>query len=783
MSRPVRIAVDSTVNFSPEEQAQLGIEVLPIIHITGLPQETENRLKQGDYRALYQLISARQSRRLVLGTHAGSPWEIKQILESVIRKYDCDLVCFVVSGQLSGVYDNTRQAAQELSRKHPNRIVVFGEQAFITLSILARTAAAYAMKGKSIDEVLEFVEDKLSQGFVCGCLLDVRRLRRSGRVPIPALLTTIAQPFLKIFRLLPFFILEGEKPRTMALVRKSQFERFVLDTIRQRVGFQEPIVAQVSWTGSEVMPDAERLRKIIENQSEFALAEPVLFQPANPVIGVHAGAALVAFGVLGLGYETISTSVFLHFLNEAQKELKIFQRTVNAINVFPVRDGDTGSNLLSPLTGAGVDIDVSLPFGQMLKQVAIRIARKGGGYSGGAIAAYFLGLSEYVERHNPGSDLTVETLVKALKAGTDRCYAYFGSEAKEGTILSVMRACDQAAQKAFEQRPTLRNVLTSAYFAATEELLNPKVQEVEILRQERLVDAGGFGFTLILWALLRTLGIARDPRLKARYQLVLKEAQRHGELAQRLIYRHQPPELRGFCVEGCVQGEVAEELNKAFLMLDNRLPNPKITFNVVDGTTHFHIHVSEGLEQEVLRIAARFGYAVPPKPPTRLAKRKREIYRFRFARTFNWARKVPGYVVRFFANWVAYAVLFPIMWYRAHHRYQTLQREVERLRLIQRAFESYVQTGEGSLLVLDSHGTVIFASDWAYGRTVSEASSLEKIFPAEVVRLLRDKTEEAISQRCAEFELNIGQFWFDVKVLRSAGLHGFLVRYGQIHKI
>lgn len=782
MSRSVLIAVDNTVNLSPEEQAKFGIEVLPIIHVTGLPQEVENQLRQGDCQALYRLLYSPQGRRLFLGTQAGSSWEIKQTLEAIIQKSDSDIICFVVGGQLSGVYDNTRQAVQELSSKYPNRIVVIGEQAFITLGILARVAAAYAAKGKSIDEVMDFVEDKLGKGFVCGFVYDVRRLRRTGRVPIPYLLTTVVQPFLKMFRLLPFFILEGEKPRTMALVRKSQLERFVLDTIRQRVGYKEPMIAQLSWTGSEVMPDAERLRKIIESQSEFILSEPVLFYQASPVIGVHTGTALVAFGVLGLGYESISTPVFLRFLNEVEKELRIFQQTVNAINVFPVRDGDTGSNLLSPFKGAGANIDASMPFAPMLKQVAVRIARKGGGYSGGAIGAYFLGFSEYVERNNPTENLTLEVLVKALKAGTDRCYAYFGREAKEGTILSVMRACDQAAQKAFEQRPTLRNVLTNAYLAATEELLNPRVQEVEILKQERLVDAGGFGFTLVIWALLRTLGLSREQRIQTRYHLVLKEVRRHGELAQRLIYRHQPPELRGFCVEGCVQGEVAEELNKAFVMLDNRLPNPKITFNVVDGTTHFHIHVSEGLEQEVLRIAARFGYATPPKPPTRLAKRKREIYRFRFARAFHWVRKVPGYVVRFFANWVAYAVLFPIMWYRAHHRYQTLQREVARLRLIQRAFENYVRTDGGSLLVLDSESTVIFASDWIYGRTMSEATSLEKILPADVARRLRESIEEAISQRREELELNIRQFWFDVKMISGPGLQGFLVRYGSTAK-
>lgn len=776
MSRLVRIAVDFSASIDAEERKRLGIEVLPI-HITGLPLEIEHRLQSGDPQVLYQFLSSHQGRRINLGTQAGSPWEIRQILELMIQRSNCDIVCFVVSGRLSALYDNALQAARELSRIYPNRIVVFGEQAFITLSILARSTASYTREGRNINEVLDFVEDKLGRGFVCGSVLDIRRLRRSGRVPIPALLTTVAQPLFQLFRVLPFFILEKEKPRALALVPRRRLEKFVLTTIRQRVGFREPSVAQVSWTGAEGLPEAERLKKIIENQTEFVLTQPVVFQQASPVIGVHAGSALVAFGVLGLGYQSISTAAFLRFLQEAQKELEVFQRTVNAINIFPVRDGDTGANLLSPLTGAGDGIDETLPFGQMLRQVIVRIARKGGGYSGGAVAAYFLGMGDYVEKHNPGAELTIPTLVEALRAGTNRCYAYFGPDAKEGTILSVMRACDQAAQKALEMRPTLRNVLSHAYLAATEELLHPRIQEVEILRQARMVDAGGFGFTLILWALLRTVGIARDPKLQERYRLVLKEVRHHTELGQRLIYRQQPPELRGFCVEGCVQGEVAEKLKQAFLFLDNQLTDSKMTFNVVDGTTHFHIHVSPGLEEEVQRIAAQFGYAAPPKRPTSLAKRKREIYRFRFFRVFNWIKRVPRHLWAFFANWLAYALFFPIMWYRSRSRYQSLKREVERLQLVQQAFEVLTQTDEASILILDAQGRVIFTTDSAPGKMLVEPVGLERLLPADVAGILRNKTEELISQKGHGFELTVGRYWFDVKVLSGTDSPGFLVRY------
>ncbi len=774
MARPVKVAVDQTASIDPDTKARLGIETIPI-RITGLPPDIEAQVNQGDIEALYRLLNAAGT-RLQLNTQAGGVWEIKDTLEGLIKRFDCDIVCFVVSGRLSGIYENTLQAAQQLARVYPNRIVVFGEQAFLTLSLLARVTAEYAAAGRGMDEVLNFVIDKIGRGFVIGGLLDVRRLRRTGRVAMPGFLTALAQPVLKALGILPVFILETDRPQALAVIRKSQLERYVVAAIRQRMGFGELLMVNVAYTGGEVLPAAQKLQQVIQNQRDFNLAQPVIMERAGPVIGVHAGTALVACGALGLGYDALSTAVLLRFLSEAEAELRVFRQVVNAINVFPVRDGDTGSNLLAPLVNPGVGIDPVTGFPQALKQIAIRIAQRGGGYSGGAIAAYFLGFNDYVQRYEKGGALTLPVLVGALAAGTERCYEYFGDDAKEGTILSVMRAAAQGAKEAFNQLPTFRNVLVNAYLAATDELLNPRVQEVEVLREQGMVDAGGFGFTLLLWALLRTLGLHRDVRLQERYQLVLREVRRHAELGQRLIYRRQPEELRGFCVEGCVQGEVAEELKQAFLALNNRLPNPKMTFNVVNGTTHFHIHVSEGLEGEVQRIALRYGYALPPKPSTRLAKRRREIYQFRLVNLFRYLRRVPGYVVVFFANWVAYALLFPIMWYRSRQKIKGLQDELFALRLVKLALALRAREEKVGLLVLDANGDVVFNSE--AGESVSgKVLPLEMVLGVDVARALRLHLGEMQDRQRGFVEVTVDRWHFQLCTLSAADKKGFLVTY------
>jgi len=768
MNRRVRIAVDQTANIEPEIRKQLGIEVLPV-HITNLPREIEEVLNRGDYKNFYNLLEHNRSQPQP-GTQAGSVYEMRSILEQMLNSDDCDIICLVVSGQLSALYDNTIQAAQELMRKYPNRIAVIGEQAYLSLEILAEAAAEFAQTGKDFKAVLEFIEDKRHRTFVWGSLLDLRRLRRSGRVRIPLPVAAIVQPLLKTLRLLPTFILEGDGPRMASIIRKGSFSRVVLNTIRQRVGFLEPVIIKINYTGSEPPAEALLLKDVLSAQSDFILARPIQIGRASPVVGVHAGSALVGMGVVGLGYDAISTPVLLQFFNEAQNVLKTLRRAVNAINVFPVRDGDTGSNLLSPLLGVTEGIEPNLPLNVALNQIVTRIARRGGGYSGGALSAFFLGFNGCVQEQE-NDKLNLKTLIQALARGTDRCYEYFGSDAKEGTILSVMRACADAAKQAFYASPSFRNVLTQAYLSATEELLNPRVQEVEILRQQRMVDAGGFGFTLLLWALLRTLGLIRESRVQERYRLVLQEVRRHAELGQRLIYRRQPEELRGFCVEGCVIGEVAEQLSAEFKKLDNRLPNPKMTFNIVDNTTHFHIHVSEGLEQEVLRIAARFGYALPPKPPTRLSKRRREIYRFRFVNLFSGIKRVPGYIITFFANWVLYALLFPIMWARQHHRLKRLQQELADLRLVQTAFSFITRQDNSSILVLDSRANVLYNSRQVTGQTLGQ------IFPDEVARTLVLKMEAMGAGQEISARLTAGDWRFEIHLLSVAGQKGYLIKY------
>lgn len=774
MNRKVRIAVDQTVNLDISLLNQLQIINLPI-HITNLPDEMEDALKNQDLVSFYRLLES-YNKNPPPATKAGSPFEIKEILERAIISENCDIICFVVGRHLSAIYNNTLYAAQELMRIYTSRIAVIGEQAFLSLEILAERTAELVRMGKEFDEVLNFIEQHRHRIFVLGTVLDIRRLRRTGRVLIPNLFTNVLQACFKLFGVLPFFILESERPRLQSLVARRNITRFILRAIEARVGFKEPLIIKISYTGSDVPADALYIKSILTKQSNFKIAKPIEVNPASPVIGIHTGPALVAVGVMGLGYDAITTEILIKVFLEAQIELSTLRTVVNAINVFPVQDGDTGTNLLSPLIGVTSNIDPNLPLSEALNQIVMRIAHRGGGYSGGALAAFFLGFNSCVREQETSSELHLDTFVTALEKGVDQCYRYFGDDAKEGTILSVMRACSLAAKQAFEDHPTFRNVLIRAYFAATDELLNPRLQEVEILRKQKLVDAGGFGFTLFLWAVLRTLGLHREQQIYDRYQYVLHEVRSQAYHGQRLIYRRQPESLRGYCIEGCVNGQVVEELRAEFLKLDNRLPNPKMTFNVVDNTTHFHIHVSEGLEEQVLRIASRYGYVIPPRSPTRLAKRRGEIFQFRLINFFSNISRLTSTLATFFGNWFLYIIFFPIMWERYQQRLKKLLREFEYSRLISMAMDFLVQSESWQTSVIDADLTVVFLSGKHRG---NRPLALEQVFPWDVAQELRSRLIQMSEQQRLLIRFEYNGYRFEGVLLASTERVGYLLRYYQ----
>src|SRR5512133_1495591 len=180
--------------------------------------------------------------------------------------------------------------------------------------------------------------------------------------------------------------------------------------------------------------------------------------------------------------------------------LRTNQQTVNALNVFPVPDGDTGTNMVLTMQSAWNEIkdlgyrNVTDMAGAVSKG-ALMGAR---GNSGVILSQLWRGFSRGVH----GKDiLDAETLVKAFSEARDTAYKGVVRPV-EGTILTVARGVAEATEAALASTNDAIEILEVAVKAADEAVKNTP-ELLPVLKQAGVVDSGGKGLFFILEGMLR----------------------------------------------------------------------------------------------------------------------------------------------------------------------------------------------------------------------------------------------------------------------------------------
>jgi hypothetical protein len=202
---------------------------------------------------------------------------------------------------------------------------------------------------------------------------------------------------------------------------------------------------------------------------------------------------------------------------------------IDELNVFPVPDGDTGTNLLLTARAAVAELDAAVP-GESpwtaLSRGAVLGAR---GNSGTILAQLLRGLSDQLAGTGPADG---PTLAAAMQKAAEGAYAAV-ADPEEGTFLTVARAgAEAAAATAAEGRTALGDVVTAAADGART-ALEATTAQLDVLRAAGVVDAGGAGLCLVLDALVATVTgvVPARPALQRRHRRPLDAA--HAP--------HQPP--------------------------------------------------------------------------------------------------------------------------------------------------------------------------------------------------------------------------------------------------
>jgi len=176
---------------------------------------------------------------------------------------------------------------------------------------------------------------------------------------------------------------------------------------------------------------------------------------------------------------------------------------VNRLNVFPVPDGDTGTNMLLTLQSAVEDVKESnaAEVSKIAKLASHGSLMGARGNSGVILSQIFRGFARAVEGK---SSLTPAELAAAFEEAANAAYRAV-NKPTEGTILTVAREAGRAAATAASTPDaTVPRVIAGAA-AGARAAVQKTPSQLQILRDAGVVDAGGFGLQLILEGMLKTI--------------------------------------------------------------------------------------------------------------------------------------------------------------------------------------------------------------------------------------------------------------------------------------
>ena len=189
-------------------------------------------------------------------------------------------------------------------------------------------------------------------------------------------------------------------------------------------------------------------------------------------------------------------------LIHASASLDAEKQKINELNVFPVPDGDTGTNMSLTIGTAAAELRQKNPatVGQATALCASAMLRGARGNSGVILSLIFRGLSRAMKDKDTMDGID---LADAINAGVIAAYRAVMKPA-EGTLLTVSRLAGDRAGRAAEENTAFEYVLASAIDRAREALADT-IHQNPVLKKAGVVDAGGMGFVVVLQAMLDEL--------------------------------------------------------------------------------------------------------------------------------------------------------------------------------------------------------------------------------------------------------------------------------------
>lgn len=285
---------------------------------------------------------------------------------------------------------------------------------------------------------------------------------------------------------------------------------------------------------------------------------------------------------------TIDASLCAKMFLAGAKNLESKKEWINELNVFPVPDGDTGTNMTLTIMSAAKEVAAmeNITMETFAKAVSSGSLRGARGNSGVILSQLLRGFTKVIKTE---TEINAATLAASFQKAVETAYKAV-MKPKEGTILTVARGGAERAVELLEENPDIDlESLIDAVIRRSEEVLNQTPEMLPVLKEAGVVDSGGQG-------LLQVMKGAFDAFLGKEVDYDSEIASASGETkAEGEAKEQAPADIRyGYCTEFIIllEKEYTEETELAFKAYLESIGDSIVVVSD-DGIVKVHVHTND----------------------------------------------------------------------------------------------------------------------------------------------------------------------------------------------
>ncbi len=279
---------------------------------------------------------------------------------------------------------------------------------------------------------------------------------------------------------------------------------------------------------------------------------------------------------------------------------------IDSLNVFPVPDGDTGTNMSMTMQGAVKDLrgmPDSVTVGEVMDAVSNGALRSARGNSGVILSQLFRG---YQQACKGKEELSVALFSEALETGTNKAYNAV-LRPKEGTILTVSRVISQSMLQILQKDPQISiDAFMDEMLRIGQEALDDTPNLLPVLKEAGVVDSGGYGLLTVYQGFKAVLDGEDIPDIIEELPVREEPAEEEDGGANLDHFSTEDIEF-GYCTEffivRLIDGFSEADLDR----LRDHLTRVGDSVVVAAGDDFVKVHVHSNCPGKILQFAMRFG--------------------------------------------------------------------------------------------------------------------------------------------------------------------------------